>query len=162
MSKLRVVVACVLAILIIIIWSAKLLASASTSSESVWWDDDDVELLAAVIAAEARGEDYLGKLAVGCVIVSRLESGVWGDTLSDVVYYEGQFAEPFWSWQFTEGEAEDADECHQAAVECLEGTDILPSNVLYFRQKKSESFCGAIWYVTIGCHNFYAVEEGVA
>ena len=52
----------------------------------------DVELLAKVISAEARGESYEGQVAVGAVILNRIASPSFPDTLSGVVYQRGAFS----------------------------------------------------------------------
>ena len=54
--------------------------------------DKNNDLLATVIASEALSESYEGKLAVANVIINRLISGKWGNSISDVVYAKGQFS----------------------------------------------------------------------
>ncbi len=111
------------------------------------YSEEDVALLARLISAEARGEEFDGQLAVGNVVTNRLESGIWGDSISDVIYAEGQFAQP--RKAYTES-------CYEAAQEALLGDErAVPEFILFFQRKKAESFCGAPWYATIGAHNFY-------
>lgn len=52
---------------------------------------NDVELLAALIECEAGSSDYEGMLAVGAVVVNRMKSSYYPDTLRGVVYQSGQF-----------------------------------------------------------------------
>ncbi|MBP3599954.1 MAG: peptidoglycan-binding protein, partial [Clostridia bacterium] len=52
----------------------------------------DYELLARIISAEARGEPYLGQVAVGAVVLNRIEHPSFPDTLSGVVYQRGAFS----------------------------------------------------------------------
>lgn len=52
---------------------------------------NDVELLAALIECEAGSSDYEGMLAVGAVVVNRMKSSYYPDTLKGVVYQSGQF-----------------------------------------------------------------------
>lgn len=52
----------------------------------------DVTLLARLIEAEAGGEPYQGKVAVGAVVVNRLKDGRYPNTLREVIYQPGQFA----------------------------------------------------------------------
>ncbi len=62
----------------------------------------DYELLARVIAGEARGEPYLGKVAVGAVVMNRVKSPLFPKTIAGVVYemwaftsvYDGQINVP--------------------------------------------------------------------
>ena len=114
------------------------------------WSAEDASLLAAVIAAESRGEPYEGQLAVGCVVLNRLESG-WADSIHDVVYAPHQFASPYWDY----GEIS-----YQAAVECLNGKRTLPASVVFFQVSKVDEWYDADWYCTIGHHNFY-IRKGV-
>lgn len=61
-------------------------ATAATSSRAGVWDRNGVYLLAKVIAGEARGEPFLGKVAVGAVILNRVQSSAFPDTLAGVIY----------------------------------------------------------------------------
>ncbi len=70
--------------------------AATISVESTYYTDtlvDDETLLAAVIYLEAGNQTYAGKLAVGLVILNRLNSSRFAaSTISEVIYAEGQFA----------------------------------------------------------------------
>lgn len=52
---------------------------------------DDVSLLAALIHCEAGNQSHAGKLAVGAVVVNRMKSGRYPNTVYDVIYQRGQF-----------------------------------------------------------------------
>lgn len=54
-------------------------------------NEEEIELLARVISAEARGESYDGQVAVGAVILNRMEHPGFPDSLSDVCYQPGAF-----------------------------------------------------------------------
>ncbi len=56
------------------------------------YSSSDVYLLAKVIAAEARGESYTGQVAVGAVVLNRVDSSSFPDTVSGVVYQSGAFS----------------------------------------------------------------------
>lgn len=56
------------------------------------YSSSDVWLLAKVIEAEARGESYTGQVAVGAVVLNRVESSSFPDTISGVVYQAGAFS----------------------------------------------------------------------
>lgn len=89
------------------------------------WEEQ--QLLAKLIWLEARGESKEGQQAVAEVVLNRLASGEFGDSLSAVIYGEGQFrTTPFLdtaeAWQ-AQYEAIDA---------ALEGPNILPMDVMYF------------------------------
>lgn len=63
----------------------------AASSRKVEASTDDRTLLAAIIFCEAGGEPYEGKVAVGAVIMNRVRSGKFPNTISGVIYQEGQF-----------------------------------------------------------------------
>lgn len=54
-------------------------------------DADTTLLLAALIHCEARGESYEGQLAVGAVVMNRVRSSAYPDTIHGVIYASGQF-----------------------------------------------------------------------
>ena len=61
-------------------------SSGSTSSNS-----SDVNLLARLIYGEARGESYTGQVAVGAVVLNRVKSSSFPNTISGVIYQKGAF-----------------------------------------------------------------------
>lgn len=61
------------------------------SSSSNGFNSNDKYLLAKVIAAEARGESYTGQVAVGAVILNRVDHSSFPDSISGVVYQSGAF-----------------------------------------------------------------------
>lgn len=68
-------------------------ASASTASTaSAQVSSNDLTLLSAIIFCEAGGESYAGQVAVGAVVMNRLKSGSFPNTISGVVYQSGQFS----------------------------------------------------------------------
>ncbi len=64
----------------------------SSSSGSGGYSSSDIYLLAKVIAAEARGESYTGQVAVGAVVLNRVDSASFPDTIAGVVYQKGAFS----------------------------------------------------------------------
>ena len=61
-------------------------SSGSTSSNS-----SDVNLLARLIYGEARGESYTGQVAVGAVVLNRVKSSSFPNTIAGVIYQSGAF-----------------------------------------------------------------------
>ena len=89
------------------------------------WEEQ--QLLAKLIWLEARGESQEGQQAVAEVVLNRLVSGRFGDTLEQVIYGEGQFrTTPF----LDEAEAWQAQ--YEAIDAALDGPNILPMDVMYF------------------------------
>lgn len=67
--------------------SSSMLSSGSSSVSSVGkYSSSDVQLLARLIYAEARGESYTGQVAVGAVVLNRVKSSSFPNTISAVIY----------------------------------------------------------------------------
>ncbi len=52
---------------------------------------DDIYLMARLIHAEARGEPFTGQVAVGAVLVNRLKSGIFPDSIERIIFSSGEF-----------------------------------------------------------------------
>lgn len=92
----------------------------------------EVDLLAALIYCEANIEPYEAQLAVGAVVMNRLERGTYGSTLADVIYQPEQFTPAL------DGKVNNAlkqglagESCYRAAREALAGVDNT-NGALYF------------------------------
>jgi spore germination cell wall hydrolase CwlJ-like protein len=110
--------------------------------------DSDAYLLGAIIQCESDGEPYEGKLAVGSVVLNRVRSSYFPNTISGVIYQSGQFS-PVASGRLAYRlEAGVNGTCLQAAQEVLNGNITL--NCLYFRTNN-----GIISGTVIGNHVFY-------
>lgn len=55
------------------------------------YSDDEMDLLARLVRAEAQDEPIEGKIAVACVVLNRVESPSFPDTIRNVIYASGQF-----------------------------------------------------------------------
>ncbi len=120
------------------------------SITDVTFEEGDEYLLANLIYCEAGGEPYAGKVAVGAVVINRVLSGVFPDTLSGVVYQKGQFS-PVGSGRLalalSAGKATDS--CYQAAREAMSGyTNV--GNCVFFRTPVP-----GLEGIQIGGHIFY-------
>ena len=110
--------------------------------------DSDQYLLGAIIQCEAEGEPYEGKLAVGSVVLNRVKSSYFPNTISGVIYQNKQFS-PVASGRLAYRlEAGVNSTCLQAAQEVLDGNITL--SCLYFRRNT-----GTIPGIVIGNHVFY-------
>lgn len=58
----------------------------------------DKELLAALIFCEAGNQPYEGQVAVGAVVMNRVNSGSYPNTISEVIYQSGQFTPAMTGW----------------------------------------------------------------
>ena len=66
-----------------------IMTSSSSSSSSSY--NSNLNLLARVIYGESRGEPYTGQVAVGAVVMNRIKSSSFPNTMSGVVYQSGAF-----------------------------------------------------------------------
>lgn len=111
-----------------------------------------VDLLARVISAEARGEPYSGQVAVGAVILNRVEHPSFPNTIAGVVYQPGAFT-CMVDGQFDQPVAESA---YRAAREALNGADPSGGAIYYFNPATATS--AWIWsrplIKVIGKHRF--------
>lgn len=112
----------------------------------------NVNLLARIISAEARGEPYAGQVAVGAVILNRIEHPSFPDTLSGVIFQDGAFTAVV-DGQFNEPVAASA---YNAARDALNGWDPTGGCIYYYNPKKtSNKFMWSRETVTvIGDHRF--------
>lgn len=131
---------------------AKTLAALKISGSSGGYSSSDYQLLARIISAEARGETYRGQVAVGAVVLNRVEHPSFPDTVSGVVYQPGAFS-CLYDGQFNKPIAESA---YSAARDALNGVDPSGGAIYYFNPKTATS--SWIWsrpaITTIGNHIF--------
>ena len=92
------------------------------------YSSSDFDLLARIISAESRGEPYLGQVAVGAVVLNRIEHPSFPDTLSGVIYQKGAFS-CLDDGQFYEPVA---DSCYSAARDVLNGLDPSGGAIYYY------------------------------
>ena len=65
--------------------------SSSSSSNSTTSKSSNVNLLARLIHGESRGETYTGQVAVGAVVMNRVKSSLFPNTIAGVIYQSGAF-----------------------------------------------------------------------
>lgn len=112
-------------------------------------DADTTLLLAALIQCEAGGEGYEGQLAVGAVVMNRVRSGAYPDSIHGVIYASGQFTPAmngklnrlYESGRINSG-------CIQAAQEALSGVSNI-GDLTHFRRNNGREG------IVIGNHVFY-------
>lgn len=116
------------------------------------YSSSDFNLLARVISAEARGESYSGQVAVGAVILNRVEHPSFPDTLSGVIYQKGAFT-CLSDGQFYEAVADSA---YSAARDAINGLDPSGGAIYYYNPKTSTSkwILSRPVITTIGRHRF--------
>lgn len=120
----------------------------NTAASSYVPAESDAYLLGAIIECEAGSESYDGQLAVGSVIVNRVRSAYFPNTISGVIYQSGQFS-PVASGRLAYRlQAGVSSSCLSAAQSVLGGN--ITTNCLYFRANN-----GIISGTVIGNHVFY-------
>lgn len=113
-----------------------LTSSTSTSSGGASGSSqNDVYLLAKAIYAEARGEPYTGQVAVGAVILNRVKSAKFPNTIAGVIYQAGAFT------AVTDGQINltPNDEALRAARDALNGWDPSGGALYYYNPAKTTS-----------------------
>lgn len=65
--------------------------ASNSSSSSTNSNSNNVTLLAKLIYGEARGEQYIGQVAVGAVVMNRVKSNSFPNTIAGVIYQSGAF-----------------------------------------------------------------------
>lgn len=111
------------------------LGLGSSSSSSGQFSSSDIYLLAKVIAAEARGESYIGQVAVGAVVLNRVDSSSFPDTVAGVVYQKGAFSAVTDSNWVVEPTAESK----KAARDALNGWDPSGGALYYYNPAKTSN-----------------------
>ena len=111
-------------------------------------------LLARLISAEARGEPYVGQVAVGAVVLNRVKHPSFPGTIAGVIYQSGAFS-CIADGQFDQPVAASA---YRAADDALNGWDPTGGAIYYFNPATATS--AWIWsrplILTIGKHRFCA------
>lgn len=106
----------------------------------------DFDMMARVVYAESKTESFNGKVAVAEVILNRVESGSFPDTVAEVITQENAF-----SVYGASGAAPIDTECQEAVQEAVNGR-IFPGEVVYFREGRFHPF--GTPYEIIGNHYF--------
>ena len=126
--------------------------TTSSSSSSSTNNSSNVNLLARAIYGEARGEPYTGQVAVGAVIMNRVRSSKFPNTIAGVIYQSGAFD------AVSDGQInlQPDSTAKKAAQDALNGWDPSYGAIYYFNPSTATNKW--IWSrpmtVTIGKHRF--------
>ena len=116
--------------------------STGTSASS-----SDLDLLAALIYCEAGNQSRDGKVAVGAVVLNRVASGSFANSISGVIYESGQFTPAMTGWLDQVVASGASSDCYEAAQAALNGENPVGS-ALYFNVGSGRG-------TQIGAHQFY-------
>ena len=122
---------------------ARAAAEAQAASVAV----SEQELLAALIYCEAGNQPYEGQVAVGAVVMNRVRSGSYPNTITDVIYQSGQFGPAMTGWlDSVLASGGYSDTARQAAADAIAGSNPI-GDCLYFGNGN--------WGIQIGDHYFH-------
>lgn len=133
------------------------LGAAQGIGTGSFYDELDLYWLSRIISAEARGESLDGKIAVGSVVLSRVQSEDFPDTIYDVIFDTAggvQFSPVKNGTIYNDP----TDESVLAAKLVLEGARRAEGCLFFLDPRKSTNFWvpqNRTWAVSIGCHDFY-------
>lgn len=119
-------------------------ASVDTSAS---YSSSDLDLMAAIIYCEAGNQSYEGMVAVGAVVMNRVYSASFPNTIREVIYQSGQFSPASSGWLDSALASGVPSTCYDAAVAALNGENPVPG-ALYFNTGSGKG-------VKIGDHQFY-------
>lgn len=140
--------------IIILISTILLLSQAENTVEAASSSSSDIQLLARAINGEARGEPYEGQVAVGAVILNRVKSSSFPNTIAGVIYQPGAFTAVS-DGQINQYISEDST-VYKAARDAMNGWDPTNGCIYYFNPNTATN--SWIWsrplVTTIGKHRF--------
>lgn len=122
--------------------------------------DDDLWILACIIDWESGWEPYEGKLAVANIVLNRVRSSHYPNTVSDVVYAKSQFSGVMSGGEISSrfakrlADGPRTDECMEAALEALSGKNNIGIYTA-FNGTQYIDFSVVTDFVIIGGHCFY-------
>ena len=126
--------------------------TSSSSSSSSANNSSNLNLLARLVYGEARGEPYTGQVAVAAVVLNRVKSSSFPNTVSGVIYQAGAFS------VVNDGQINltPNQTAYNAAIDALNGWDPSYGSIYYFNPNTATS--SWIWsrphVITIGNHRF--------
>ena len=126
--------------------------SSSNSSVTSNYSNADINLLARLIYGEARGESYTGQVAVGAVVMNRIKSSSFPNTMSGVIYQRYAFT------AVDDGQINltPNDTARRAAIDAMNGWDPTYGAIYYYNPATATSswIFSRQTTVTIGRHVF--------
>lgn len=129
-------------------------AARQAAAETVTWTQEEAvavsyseqELLAALIYCEAGNQPYEGQVAVGAVVMNRVRSGSYPNSISEVIYQSGQFGPAMSGWlDRVLANGGYSDTARQAAADALAGSNPI-GDCLYFGCGNYGTKIGDHWF----------------
>ena len=127
--------------------------AGSSSSGTNGYTSSDVYLMAKAIYAEGRGESYTGQVAIGAVIMNRVKSPQFPNTIAGVIYQKGAFT------AVADGQInlEPNDTAYRAARDAMNGYDPTNGCLYYYNPAKTTNqwMLSKPVLLVIGNHSFF-------
>ena len=151
--KIIFLLICLIVVMTVIIFLGSSLGEQNVSYAATS-NSSDIQLMARAINGEARGEPYEGQVAVGAVILNRVKSSKFPNTIAGVIYQPGAFtavADGQINQPISEGST-----VYKAAQDAKNGWDPTNGCIYYFNPQTATNKW--IWsrplVKTIGKHRF--------
>lgn len=130
---------------------------AAVTSAGAEYDAEELYWLSRIICAESGGEPMRGQIAVGNVVLNRVDSQDFPDTIPEVIFeYNGKIQfEPVENGTVYKDPTEQSVE---AAKRALDGENTIGDAMYFYAPALSEGEwinANRVYYKTIGCHRFY-------
>lgn len=115
--------------------------------------NEEIDLLARLVRAEAQTESFEGKIAVACVVLNRVESPEFPDSIKEVIYSPGQF-QPVANGEINKPADEESIKAVQAAL--TEQRQLAPGALFFYNPAIATSrwLDSRITTLVIGQHVF--------
>ena len=133
------------------------LGGAAMTSGSAGYDAAELYWLSRIISAESRGEPLEGQIAVGNVVLNRVDSRDFPDTIPDVIFdqEDGIQFEPVGNGTVYQTPT---DQSVEAAMRVLDGEEVLEGAMFFYAPALSPGTWineNRTYLTSIGCHRFY-------
>ena len=125
---------------------------SGTALTATIYRETELTLLARLVSGEARGEPYIGQVAVAAVVLNRVKNAAFPNTISGVIFQAGAF-DAVWDGQF---DMEPSDSCYRAARDAMNGWDPTGGCVFYYNPRTATNawILSRTVQLTIGQHAF--------
>ncbi len=130
---------------------------ALSTGQAPAYSDEDLYWLSRIISAESQGESLAGQIAVGNVVLNRVSSGKFPDTIKGVIF-DRKDAVQFEPVSNGSIYNEPTPQSILAARLVLNGTSVVEDCMYFFNPSLSQGTWirqNCAYYTTIGCHRFY-------
>ena len=132
--------------------TAAALGVSLSDTRQTTYRETELDILARLVSGEARGEPYVGQVAVAAVVLNRVRHASFPNTIAGVIFQPGAF-DAVWDGQF---DMEPTASCVRAARDAMNGWDPTGGCIYYYNPKTATN--SWIWtrpvQLTIGSHAF--------